>query len=56
VLNASRQTAGVFGLRKACPPNKGEEYPAEPLTPAEVTAIIGQCSRTAPTGTVTAPC
>src|ERR1039457_4341547 len=43
--------AGRFGQRKGAPaPNKGQEYPAEPLTPAEVTAIIGQCSRTAPTG------
>lgn len=25
-------------------PNKGKRYPAEPLTPAEVAAIIGQCS------------
>jgi hypothetical protein len=32
------------------PPNKGRKFPAEPLTPAEVTAITGQCSRRAPTG------
>lgn len=31
-------------------PNKGKSYPAEPLTPAEVTAVIGQCSAKAPTG------
>jgi len=32
------------------PPNKGRKYPAEPLTPSEVAAIIGGCSRRAPTG------
>lgn len=32
------------------PPNKGNKYPAEPLTPEEVAAIIGGCSRRAPTG------
>ena len=31
-------------------PNKGKKYPAEPLTPAEVAAIIGQCSAKASTG------
>lgn len=31
-------------------PNKGKRYPAEPLTPDEVTAIIAQCSPRAPTG------
>jgi site-specific recombinase XerD len=31
-------------------PNKGKKYPAEPLTPAEVGAIIGQCSPKAVTG------
>ena len=31
-------------------PNKGKKYPAEPLTPAEVSAILGQCSVKAPTG------
>jgi site-specific recombinase XerD len=31
-------------------PNSGKKYPAEPLTPGEVTAMIGQCSRRAPTG------
>jgi len=31
-------------------PNKGKKYPAEVLTPAEVTAIISQCSPKAPTG------
>jgi len=40
-----------FGQEPGRPaPNKGRKYPAEPLTPAEVTAIIGQCSRRAPTG------
>lgn len=32
------------------PPNKGKTYPPEPLTPDEVSAIISQCSRRAPTG------
>jgi integrase/recombinase XerD len=31
-------------------PNAGRKYTAESLTPAEVGAIIGQCSRRAPTG------
>jgi site-specific recombinase XerD len=31
-------------------PNKGKRYPAEPLTPGEVGALIGGCSRRAPTG------
>ena len=31
-------------------PNAGKRYPAEPLTPAEVGAIIGACSGRAPTG------
>jgi len=40
-----------FGQRPGAPaPNAGRKYPAEPLSPAEVTAIIGQCSRRAPTG------
>ena len=30
--------------------NKGKKYPAEPLTPGEVTAIIGQCSARSATG------
>jgi site-specific recombinase XerD len=34
----------------AVPPNKGKKYPPEVLTPAEVAAIIGQCSTRAPTG------
>jgi integrase len=33
------------------PPNKGRKYPAEVLTPAEVTALISQCSPRAPTRT-----
>jgi integrase/recombinase XerD len=32
------------------PPNKGNKYPAEPLTPAEVLGLISACSRHAPTG------
>lgn len=32
------------------PPNKGNKYPPEPLEPAEVAEIIGQCSQRAPTG------
>jgi site-specific recombinase XerD len=32
------------------PPNKGQKYPAEVLTPAEVQALIDRCSRRAPTG------
>jgi len=32
------------------PPNKGRKFPAEPLTPEEVAAILGQCSLRAPTG------
>lgn len=31
-------------------PNKGRKYPAEPLTPGEVAALIAQCSAKAPTG------
>jgi integrase/recombinase XerD len=49
-VNESR-TERRFGQRPGTPaPNAGRKYPAEPLTPAEVTAIIGQCSRRAPTG------
>lgn len=44
-------TARAFGQRPGEPaPNKGRKYPAEPLTPAEAAAIIGQCSHRAPTG------
>jgi site-specific recombinase XerD len=32
------------------PANKGRKFPAEPLTPAEVAAIIGQCSTKSRTG------
>ncbi len=40
-----------FGQQPGQPaPNKGGKYPAEPLTPAEVGAIIAQCSARAPTG------
>ena len=31
-------------------PNKGQKYPGEPLTPAEVHALIAACSPKAPTG------
>ena len=49
-MNESR-TERPFGQLPGTPaPNAGRKYPAEPLTPAEVTAIIGQCSRRAPTG------
>src|SRR5487761_1149242 len=42
---------GSFGQQAGTPPpNKGKTYRAEPLTPAEVQALIGQCSRRAPTG------
>jgi integrase/recombinase XerD len=42
---------GSFGQQAGQPaPNKGGKYPAEPLTPAEVGAIIGKCSGRAPTG------
>jgi site-specific recombinase XerD len=50
LVNESR-TETRFGQRPGTPaPNAGRKYPAEPMTPAEVTAIIGQCSRRAPTG------
>ncbi len=32
------------------PPNKGRKFPAEPLTEAEVTLLLRQCSNRAPTG------
>jgi site-specific recombinase XerD len=32
------------------PPNEGHHYPAEPLTPAEVSALMRACSQRAPTG------
>jgi hypothetical protein len=45
------RTGRQFGQRAGHPaPNKGRKYPAEPLTPAEVGAIIGMCSGRAPTG------
>jgi|ERR1022692_3147283 site-specific recombinase XerD len=45
------RTESNFGQRAGQPaPNAGRKYPAEPLTPAEVTAIIGRCSGRAPTG------
>jgi integrase/recombinase XerD len=49
-MNKSR-TESRFGQRAGqAAPNAGRKYPAEPLTPAEVTAILGMCSRRAPTG------
>jgi integrase/recombinase XerD len=45
------RTQRQFGQRPGTPaPNAGRKYPAEPLTPAEISAIIGQCSHRAPTG------
>jgi site-specific recombinase XerD len=50
LVNESR-TQRQFGQRAGHQaPNAGRKYPAEPLTPAEVAAIIGQCSLRAPTG------
>ena len=44
-------TAGTFGQQPGQPaPNKGRRYPAEPLTPGEVTALIGVCSPRAAAG------
>jgi site-specific recombinase XerD len=41
----------MIGSRKGqTPGNAGKRYPPEPLTPAEITAIIGQCSTKSPTG------
>ena len=40
-----------FGQQPGLPaPNKDQNYPAEPLTAAEVAALIGACSHRAPTG------
>jgi site-specific recombinase XerD len=42
---------GTFGQQPGQPaPNAGQQYPAEPLSAAEVTALIGACSGRAPTG------
>ena len=42
---------GAFGSAKGQEaPNKGRRFPPEPLTPAEVAAIIGGCSARATTG------
>ena len=50
LVNESRSER-QFGQRPGTPaPNAGRKYPAESLTPAEVGAIIGQCSRRVPTG------
>jgi integrase/recombinase XerD len=45
---ASPPPPALDGKRE--PPNKGRKFPAEPLSPGEVTAILGKCSRRAPTG------
>lgn len=37
-------------VKGAEPPNKGQKWPGEVLPPEEVTAILAQCSRRAPTG------
>lgn len=43
--------APSFGQLPGVPaPNSGKDYPAEPLTPAEVAALIGACSHRSPTG------
>ena len=36
--------------RTASPANKGRKYPAEPLTPPEIKALLAACSRRAATG------
>ena len=43
-------TKAFGGVPGQAPGNKGRKFPAEPLTPAEVAAIIGQCSPRAATG------
>lgn len=44
-------TRPVFGVRPGeKPPNYGKRYAAEPLTTDEVSALLAQCSRRAPTG------
>jgi site-specific recombinase XerD len=41
----------AFGQTPGMPaPNAGRKFPAEPLAPEEVAAILDQCSRRAPTG------
>lgn len=45
------RSAVVTNIRnRPVAPNKGKKYPAEPLTPAEVAAIIGRCSGQSATG------
>lgn len=45
------RTEGHFGQIAGEPaPNKGQKYPGEPLSPAEVAAILARCSQRAPTG------
>ena len=43
-------TAASWTTRAESSPNKGLDLPAEVMTPAEVAAIIGQCSTRATTG------
>src|SRR5215469_7551010 len=46
MYSAREDTMGQFGHQTGQPaPNKGGKYPAEVLTPDEVTALIGKCSR-----------
>jgi integrase len=50
-LQADDAARGPLGQRPGhAAPNAGKTYAAEVLTPAEVDAVIGQCSRRAPTG------
>jgi site-specific recombinase XerD len=39
-----------MGKQGLSPPNKGHRYPAEPLTPGEVSLLLRGCSLRAPTG------
>jgi integrase/recombinase XerD len=46
-----KSTANRFGSAPGqAPGNKGRKFPAEPLSPAEVHAVIGQCSAASRTG------
>jgi site-specific recombinase XerD len=48
-MEAVPERLGVITNRPLAP-NKGKRYPAEPLTPTEVAAIIGECSVRSSTG------
>ena len=51
VVLMNKSTTGHLGSALGqAPANKGRKFPAEPLTGAEVNAILSQCSATAPTG------